>query len=107
MDPMDLATWAGGALLVVGAVGALYRIVRGPSLLDRAVAEGLAPTTPALVVFNATRPNQTVLRGTAADLAERVDASGGQGPAILMVGEALALGVAVAETPVSEAALAV
>ena len=31
MDPMDLATWAGGALLVVGAVGALYRIVRGPS----------------------------------------------------------------------------
>ena len=38
MDPMDLATWAGGALLVVGAVGALYRIVRGPSLLDRAVA---------------------------------------------------------------------
>ena len=37
MDPMDLATWAGGALLVVGAVGALYRIVRGPSLLDRAV----------------------------------------------------------------------
>ena len=46
MDPMDLATWAGGALLVVGAVGALYRIVRGPSLLDRAVA-----TDVLLVVF--------------------------------------------------------
>lgn len=47
MDPMDLATWAGGALLVVGAVGALYRIVRGPSLLDRAVA-----TDVLLVVFS-------------------------------------------------------
>ena len=35
------------ALLVVGAVGALYRIVRGPSLLDRAVA-----TDVLLVVFS-------------------------------------------------------
>ncbi|MBD4583360.1 hypothetical protein GUG60_29990, partial [Xanthomonas citri pv. citri] len=42
-----VATWAGGALLVVGAVGALYRIVRGPSLLDRAVA-----TDVLLVVFS-------------------------------------------------------
>lgn len=47
MDPMDLATWAGGALLAVGALGALYRIVRGPSLLDRAIA-----TDVLLVVFS-------------------------------------------------------
>ncbi len=102
-DDLNWGALADGSVTTV--VYMPKKTLRG--LLDRAVAEGLAPTTPALVVFNATRPNQTVLRGTAADLAERVDASGGQGPAILMVGEALALGVAAAETPVSEAALAV
>jgi uroporphyrin-III C-methyltransferase/precorrin-2 dehydrogenase/sirohydrochlorin ferrochelatase len=59
------------------------------ALLARAVAEGLAPTTPALVVFNATRPGQQTVVGTAADLADRVEAAGFEGPAILMVGEAL------------------
>ncbi|GJD56816.1 Siroheme synthase [Methylobacterium dankookense] len=59
------------------------------ALLERAVAEGLAPATPALVVFNATRPNQASVRGTATDLADRIEASGLEGPAILMVGEAL------------------
>ncbi|MBY0252012.1 MAG: uroporphyrinogen-III C-methyltransferase, partial [Methylobacterium organophilum] len=49
---------------------------------------GLAPATPALLVFNATRPNQQALRGTAADLADRVEAAGLDGPALLMVGEA-------------------
>ncbi|MHC2001624.1 siroheme synthase CysG [Methylobacterium sp. CM6241] len=70
-------------------------------LLERAVAEGLAPATPALLVFNATRPNQAVVSGTAADLADRVEASGFDGPALLMVGEALRLhGVeAIAATP--------
>ena len=60
-----------------------------PVLLERAIAEGLAPKTPALVVFNATRPSQAVVTGTAADLAQRIEAAGHAGPAILMVGEAL------------------
>ncbi|EIZ85009.1 uroporphyrin-III C-methyltransferase [Methylobacterium sp. GXF4] len=58
------------------------------ALLARAVDEGLAPTTPALLVFNVSRPNQASLRGTAADLADRVEAAGLDGPALLMVGEA-------------------
>jgi uroporphyrin-III C-methyltransferase/precorrin-2 dehydrogenase/sirohydrochlorin ferrochelatase len=58
-------------------------------LLERAIAEGLAPATPALLVFNATRPHQQVVEGTARDLADRVEASGHEGPALLMVGEAL------------------
>ena len=62
------------------------------SLLERAVAEGLAPATPALVVFNATRPTQARVVGTAADLAGRIEAAGLDGPAILMIGEALARG---------------
>ncbi|MET0257838.1 MAG: siroheme synthase CysG [Methylobacterium sp.] len=68
-------------------------------LLERAVSEGLAPSTPALVVFNATRPEQATVTGTAADLATRIEAAGLEGPAILMVGEALGrreTGVAVA-----------
>ena len=58
-------------------------------LLERAIAEGLAPATPALLTFNATRPDQQVVTGTASDLADRADAAGLDGPAILMVGEAL------------------
>ena len=58
-------------------------------LLARAIAEGLAPETAALVVFNATRPEQAVVAGTAATLAARIDAAGLDGPAILMVGDAL------------------
>jgi uroporphyrin-III C-methyltransferase/precorrin-2 dehydrogenase/sirohydrochlorin ferrochelatase len=58
-------------------------------LLERAMAEGLSPGTPALLVFNATRPNQRVVEASALDLADRVEASGFEGPALLMVGEAL------------------
>ncbi len=77
------------------------------ALLARAVAEGLAPGTPALTVFNATRPNQGVVRGTAADLADRVEASGLDGPAILMVGEAFSemRGSVQAETGVERVAV--
>ncbi|HEV7438173.1 MAG TPA: siroheme synthase CysG [Methylobacterium sp.] len=75
-------------------------------LLARAIAEGLAPATPALVTFNATRPNQAVVRGTAADLADRIEASGFEGPAILMVGEALSRNVAALPTESAQAAAA-
>ncbi|WP_128563344.1 siroheme synthase CysG [Methylobacterium crusticola] len=59
------------------------------ALLARAVEQGLPPGTPALVVFNATRADQAVIRGSARDLADRVEAAGGEGPAIVMVGDAL------------------
>jgi multicomponent Na+:H+ antiporter subunit F len=32
-----IAAWVAGLLLMVGASGAIYRIVKGPSLLDRAI----------------------------------------------------------------------
>lgn len=38
MSVMALAGWISLAFLAVGAVGALYRIIRGPALLDRAIA---------------------------------------------------------------------
>lgn len=35
--PLFVAAVVGGLFLVVGAAGSVYRIVRGPSLLDRAI----------------------------------------------------------------------
>jgi uroporphyrin-III C-methyltransferase / precorrin-2 dehydrogenase / sirohydrochlorin ferrochelatase len=62
------------------------------ALLAQAISEGLPPATPALVVFNATRPDQAVVQATAHDLADRVEAAGLEGPAIVMVGDALGRG---------------
>lgn len=38
MTPLLLAGWIGGTMLLAGAAAAVWRIVRGPSLMDRAVA---------------------------------------------------------------------
>lgn len=38
MSVLALAGWISLAFLAFGALGALYRIVRGPALLDRAIA---------------------------------------------------------------------
>ena len=38
MDVLELAGWISLVLLTIGALGALYRIVFGPALLDRAIA---------------------------------------------------------------------
>lgn len=38
MSILTLAAWISTVLLVLGALGALYRIIRGPALLDRAIA---------------------------------------------------------------------
>ena len=62
------------------------------ALLAQAITEGLPPATPALVVFNATRPDQAVVQATAYDLADKVEAAGLEGPAIVMVGDALGRG---------------
>ncbi|RVU17769.1 siroheme synthase CysG [Methylobacterium oryzihabitans] len=62
------------------------------ALLARAVTEGLPPATPALVVFNATRADQALVEGSAATLADAVEAAGLDGPAIVMVGDALGRG---------------
>src|SRR5690625_8014866 len=38
MSILSLAAWISLAFLALGALGALYRIIRGPALLDRAIA---------------------------------------------------------------------
>lgn len=38
MSVLSLAGWISLVFLAMGALGALYRIIRGPALLDRAIA---------------------------------------------------------------------
>lgn len=38
MSILTLAAWISMVFLALGALGALYRIIRGPALLDRAIA---------------------------------------------------------------------
>jgi uroporphyrin-III C-methyltransferase len=52
------------------------------------------PTTPAAIVARATLPDQRVIVGTLADIAERAREAGVEGPALLIVGEVVARRVA-------------
>lgn len=55
------------------------------------IEHGAAPTLPAALVDNGTRPNQRVVTGTLDTLAEKAAAAGVKGPAILIVGSVVRL----------------
>jgi|GEM_PF-76436 len=59
--------------------------------LERIIAQGRAPTTPAAYVAAATTPEQRVISGTLADLAKRVGSEHRSGPALVIVGDVVAL----------------
>jgi len=59
-------------------------------LSARAVAEGLDPATPAIAVAHATRPDETIIAGVIADIAERIEADALGGPVLVMIGKVLA-----------------
>jgi uroporphyrin-III C-methyltransferase/precorrin-2 dehydrogenase/sirohydrochlorin ferrochelatase len=59
-------------------------------LAARATAEGLNPATPAVAVANATRPDETIVAGTIADIADRIEAQAPDGPLLVMIGRVLA-----------------
>jgi uroporphyrin-III C-methyltransferase/precorrin-2 dehydrogenase/sirohydrochlorin ferrochelatase len=56
----------------------------------RAIAAGLDPATPAVAVAHATRPDETIIAGTIADIAERIEAVAPGGPVLVMIGTVLA-----------------
>ena len=60
------------------------------ALAETAIAHGLAPDTPTIAVASATRPEQEVIAGTIADIADRVRAAAPSGPLLVMIGRALA-----------------
>jgi uroporphyrin-III C-methyltransferase/precorrin-2 dehydrogenase/sirohydrochlorin ferrochelatase len=59
-------------------------------LADTAIAHGLAPDTPTIAVAGATRPEQEVIAGTIATIADRLQEAAPAGPLLVMIGHALA-----------------
>lgn len=74
-------------------------------LAAAAIAHGLDPTTPALVVADVARAGETVIRGIIGDIATRVDVDSLAGPALIIIGQVLGLEAAAASKAPSEANL--
>ncbi len=91
----DLATEGGRTdwrRLSTGGTLVLYMGAKGIARnLARLVELGWDRATPAAWVAAATRPNQRVVTGTVGDLAERVAGERHPGPALLIIGDVVAL----------------
>jgi len=59
-------------------------------LAARAITSGLAPDTPAVAVAAATRPGETIVAGTVADIAEKLGAISLPGPVLVFIGRVFA-----------------
>lgn len=88
-EPLDL-DWTSLAAAQTTLVIYMGRItVR--RICAQLMANGLAAATPAAVVVNGTRPDQTVTITTLASLPERVEALDLAAPTLLVIGEVVAL----------------
>jgi uroporphyrin-III C-methyltransferase/precorrin-2 dehydrogenase/sirohydrochlorin ferrochelatase len=80
--------WAG--LADPGATTAVYMPKATIRALCRELtARGLAPDHPAVAVFDATRPSETVIAATLATLPDRLAAATLKGPCIVLIGAAV------------------
>jgi uroporphyrin-III C-methyltransferase/precorrin-2 dehydrogenase/sirohydrochlorin ferrochelatase len=59
-------------------------------LSARAMAQGLDPSTPAVAIANATRPDETIVAGTIGDIAQKIEDCEPEGPMLIMIGRVLA-----------------
>jgi uroporphyrin-III C-methyltransferase/precorrin-2 dehydrogenase/sirohydrochlorin ferrochelatase len=59
------------------------------ALAEKAIAEGLAPDTPAIAISRATRPDQAVVAAAVGELPGLLEASALPGPVLVMIGRAL------------------
>jgi precorrin-4/cobalt-precorrin-4 C11-methyltransferase len=57
--------------------------------MDRLLDAGEDPDMPVAVVYHASWPDQDVLTGTIADIAETVDQAGYESSALVLIGEAV------------------
>lgn len=89
-DSLDTLDWQ--SLALERQTLAVYMGVAGlDGLRDRLIAHGRAPSTPFALIENGSRPEQRVVTGTLADLAERARHYQVQSPALLIIGEVAAL----------------
>lgn len=58
-------------------------------LAGRLLGAGIEPERPVTAIFNATRPQEHVVAGTVATIADRVDAEEVIGPCLVLIGEVL------------------
>ena len=68
------------------------------ALVEKLIAAGVAPDRPACAVFNATRPDETVVEGTVATLAGLIAHAGTRGPCMVLIGSVLSARVAAEPT---------
>ena len=73
----------------VGGTVVLHLAIRHVRRLAEALAAAPGAETPAVVVARASQPEQQILRGTLADIADQVDESGLTQAAVVLVGTAL------------------
>lgn len=59
-------------------------------IAETALRHGLDPSTPAIAVIETTRPGEIVVRGTIADIANRLAAQSPAGPTLVMIGQVFA-----------------
>lgn len=77
------------AFAATRATLALHLAITRTRLLTAELAEHYGADCPVAVVANATQPNQLVLRGTLADIADQVEAAALRQAAVILVGPAL------------------
>jgi uroporphyrin-III C-methyltransferase/precorrin-2 dehydrogenase/sirohydrochlorin ferrochelatase len=59
-------------------------------LATTAIARGLDPTTPAIAMANISRPEEAMISGPIADLAEKLESAAPSGPVLVLIGRAMA-----------------
>jgi uroporphyrin-III C-methyltransferase/precorrin-2 dehydrogenase/sirohydrochlorin ferrochelatase len=80
-----------------GTIAVYMGIVSLPQLRDGLLAHGLAPNTPAMLIENGGSPKQRELRGSLDDLVAGATAWSNKGPTLVLVGAAVARGIALTE----------
>lgn len=78
------------AFAVTGATLVLHLAITRTRVLMTELLETHGPDCPVAVVYRASQPDELVLRGTVADIADQVDAAGLRQAAVILVGRALA-----------------
>jgi uroporphyrin-III C-methyltransferase/precorrin-2 dehydrogenase/sirohydrochlorin ferrochelatase len=69
---------------------AIYMPIRTlAALIEKAIAEGLDPTTPALAIARATRPDQTIVAAPISELPQHLAQSDLPGPILVMIGHVI------------------
>lgn len=86
------------AFAATGATLCLHLAITRTRVLAAELADHYGADCPVVVVAHASRPDQLVLRGTLADVADQVEAAGLRQAAVILVGRSLAADVRAGES---------